>query len=435
MDNIKLENTNDPIDILKQAKPEETSDSRIEHLIQKSESKTSIRYRSPIGAKAKFALLTSPALIALLVVQGLNQYSSSPTLSLDLRGSMSPSLSSPLSSSSADCVIQNQRCNGGWIDWNYTFLPSVSSDSPDGPVYSLSRFGKEKELVQALAQKLGIDQPISKEFEEAGEDSQTLYSAGSREDEIVYVGYSRTSTNLSYINQAGKDWIRCQSDSYRYTEDCSSVTFENMPSESKAASYAQELLKTIDLTSSEDVSNLKDGDYFIQVAKTESETIENHQQNMLTVSARMILNGEPTAGGVQFYWFKGSSKLFMIDGVIYKAEAKGVFRTLNAENSLVRLNKYVTLPSVREQFTPSQKSIEGMPWEQRKKFYDVALGKADPLSIDVTITRADQGLVTIYDAKGNAWVVPGIHYFDETGYLGSATSLNSEFIQMDKPKE
>ena len=434
--NEKNQSSLDPIDFIRQAKPEKTSEFRVEHLIQQSESKTTIKYRSPNSAKTKFALLASPALVALLVFQGVNLYTGSHTLSLDLSGKMSPSLSYPLGSSSAYCAYANRKCEDwgiDWgIDWKYSISPNVSKDSPDGPVYSLSRFGQEKDLAKALALELGIDRPISSNVTE---DSTTLFSAGSREDQLVDVGYSSSETYISYVNQAGKDWIRCQSASYRSTQDCSSVTFENSLSESEAATYAQGLLNKIGLSSSTDISSLEDGDYFLQVTKTESNPIQNHQQNMLLVSAQLVLNGEPTHGGIEFYWFKGSKELFMINGVLYKAEAKGTFRTLNAEQALVRLNKYVTLPNVKEPFTPSQKSIEGMPWDQSKKFYDIASGESDPLIIDVTITRTEIGLVTIYDSKGKAWVVPGIHYFDESGYLGSATSLDGDYIKMDATEE
>jgi len=53
------------------------------------------------------------------------------------------------------------------------------------------------------------------------------------------------------------------------------------------------------------------------------------------------------------------------------------------------------------------------------------------VEIDVDLTRAEVGQVTIYDAAGRPWVVPGFHYFDDSGYVGSAFSLDGEYIQMD----
>ena len=159
-----------------------------------------------------------------------------------------------------------------------------------------------------------------------------------------------------------------------------------------------------------------------------------HVDTDLITSASLVLNGKPTAGGLQFYWFNGSKDLALINGTLQRAEDQGIFKTLSAEQAVDRMNKYITLPSVEKPFIPSLKTWGGMPSEERKRLWQVAYGKENPkgsLEIDVAISRAEVGQVTIYDAKGRPWVVPGFHYFDDSGYLGSAFSLDSEYIQMD----
>jgi hypothetical protein len=198
-----------------------------------------------------------------------------------------------------------------------------------------------------------------------------------------------------------------------------------MPHQTEAVQYAKQFLQKLGIVSSSELADLQDNEFLIQVTETRSE---------LSVSASLVLGGEPTANSLYFHWFTGSNKVFMIEGILNQGEDMGLFKTLNSEQAIERLNGYITLPSVRKPFVLSKKSLDGMPWEEKQRLFDGKQGKGNstPVEIDVKVTKAVIGLVTIYDLKRNAWVVPGIHYFDETGHLGSVTSLDSDYIQMDE---
>lgn len=430
---MKKNNLNplDPIDQLKRAKPAKTSDARVEHLIQQSESNTSAKHRTPLSHRFKFALIAAPALLTLVAVQGLNANIDSPTLRLDLGAGSSTGLDSSLGSAVADCVSRNRPCNdvgyGGVaipsIDWNYTILPSVTTESPDGHVFSLSNFGGEKEIASRLAIDFGIRAPIQKKIESDGFDSFTSYSAGTWEDENLSVEYSTNSTWIDYYDPAAKDWSHCQDSPGRKDNsvDCSSVAFEQMPTVSEATLYVQQFLQKLKLVSGRNLSTLIDGEYLIQITEGDSNLI---------ASASLVLNGQPTSGGLQFYWFNGSKDLASIDGTLQRAKDEGLFKTLSAEMAVDRMKKYITLPSLEKPFTLSRNSWEGMSWAEKKLLWHDRTPNG-VVEIDVEISRAEVGQVTIYDAKGRPWVVPGFHYFDDSGYLGSAFSLDSEYIQMD----
>jgi hypothetical protein len=432
-----LNNTNDPIDQLKKAKPKTTSESRVEHLLQKGESRRNSRSRRTFSSRAKLALLATPALMALIAVPMFVANTSSQKLRLDLgeaNGTATTYLGLGNWGSQADCGAVNRRCDdmgitaGVPVKWNYTFAPNLSNNSPDGHVYKLSNFGRELEIATMLTEEFNIDKPIVKTVEKISPlETETLYGAGAlRDDKRVHVSILNTATYISVVDQAGKDWVRCQdTDSKRPKENCSDVAFENMPSQTDAAQFAQQFLQKLGIVSSIELADLQDNEFLIQVTETRSE---------LSVSARLVLGGEPTASALYFHWFTGSNKVFMIEGILNRGEDMGLFKTLNSEQAIERLNGYITLPSVRKPFVLSKKSIDGMPWEEKQRLFDGKQGKANstPVEIDVTVTKAVIGQVTIYDLKRNAWVVPGIHYFDETGHLGSVTSLDSDYIQMDE---
>jgi len=424
---MKKNNLNplDAINQLKQAKPVETSDARLEHLIQKSEANTNAKQRTPLSNRIKFALIAAPALLAIIAVQGLNPNVTSPTLRLNLGEGSSTGINSSLGAS-FDCASRNKPCNDVMmpaIGWHFTISPSVNTEAPEGQVYSLSNFGGEKETASRLADEFGIRAPMQKTVEGYGVDSYTGYSAGATDEEYVSVQYSTNSTWVDYYNSAAKDWIRCQDSPNRKdtTRDCSTVSFEQAPTHSEATAYVQAFLDKLGLVSGGKLSILKNGDYLIRLDEVDS---------ALTASAHLVLNGLPTAGGLQFYWFNGSKDLAMIDGTLERAKNEGIFKTVNAEKALDRMQKYITLPNVEKRFTPSVNTFEGMTMEERKRLYQNLLNSKG-VKIDVTLTRAEVGQVTIYDAAGRPWVVPGFHYFDDSGYVGSAFSLDGEFIQMD----
>ena len=433
-----LNNINDPLEQLKQAKPKNASVPRVEHLLQKSESRRNDRKRRTFTSRAKFALLATPALMALIAVPMFVANTSSPKLKLNLgeaNGTATTNLSLGNGSSYSDCGAVNRRCNDVGltpaVKWNYTFAPNLRNNSPDGHVYRLSNFGRELEIATMLTEEFNIDKPIVKTVEKISPlETETLYGAGAlRDDKRVHVSNLNTATYISVEDQSGKDWVRCQDkDSRRPKENCSEVAFENMPSETGAAKFAQQFLQKLGIVSSIELADLQDNEFLIQVTETRSE---------LSVSASLVLGGEPTASSLYFHWFTGSNNVFMIEGILNRGEDMGLFKTLNSEQAIERLNGYITLPSVRKPFVLSKKSIDGMPWEEKQRLFADKQGNANstPVEIDVKVTKAVIGLVTIYDLKRNAWVVPGIHYFDETGHLGSVTSLDSDYIQMDEAEK
>jgi hypothetical protein len=424
---MKKKNLNplDAINQLKQAKPAKASDARVEHLIQKSEANPNAKQRTPLSRGVKFALIAAPALLAIVALQGLNPNVTSPTLRLDLGEGSSTGINSSLGAS-FDCAYRNKPCNDLMmpaIGWNFTMSPSVNTEAPEGHVYSLSNFGGEREIANRLADEFGIRAPMQKKIEGDGIDSYTGYIAGTTDEEYVSVQYSTLFTWIDYYDPAAKDWIRCQYPASQKvtTRDCSTVDFEQEPTHSEATAYVQAFLDKLGLVSGSNLSVLKNGDYLIRVDEVDSDLI---------ASASLVLNGLPTAGGLQFYWFNGSKDLAMIDGTLERAKDEGNFKTVNAETALDRMQKYITLPSVEKRFTPSVNTLEGMTMEERKRLYQ-NLPNSKGVEIDVDLTRAEVGQVTIYDAAGRPWVVPGFHYFDDTGYVGSAFSLDGEYIQME----
>ena len=55
--------------------------------------------------------------------------------------------------------------------------------------------------------------------------------------------------------------------------------------------------------------------------------------------------------------------------------------------------------------------------------------------IDLTIDSAQQALVTIYDANGGAWLVPGLLMFNSEGWFDSIIALEDGVIELPEPMD
>jgi hypothetical protein len=121
----------------------------------------------------------------------------------------------------------------------------------------------------------------------------------------------------------------------------------------------------------------------------------------------------------------------MFFGTIFSIQDFGLYKTLNAEQSIKRLTELNAYPSGEPPIKYSEKSIIGMPYEEQLRLQQKKEnGDSGPIKINVKVTRAEATQVTIFDVNGKTWVVPGYSYFDETGYLGSAPSIDDSYIEI-----
>jgi len=431
MDN-QNENPIDPIAFLKKAKPAEASSARVEHLFQKSELKVKIRYRKSLAPNLKLALIAAPTIVLVLAAYAFNSANSQPKLSLELSGFSDvhkSSIPNGQASVTADCLYSNRLCNDvGYrsdleIEWKYTLSSNLSNEAYPGQVFALAQTGRAKEIAEILVKEFGLPEPIKEVPTKYS--LFTEYKSGSyKDDKEVRVMDRGNATRVSFENRLADRWYSCEH-FRKEAPNCDSVKYKEMPNEAEAVAESIRLFSLLGIHSGTNMAELKDGDYFIKYEK----------QNFGVGSVSYpILNGQAAALPFEIYWNEGSNEISNFFGGLYTFENKGLFNTISAKKGVDRLNVYRADPSVTEgTFKLSSSRLDGMPPSEQYRLFEESqkLPKGTPIVLDVTITRAIDTFVTIYDANYKAWVVPGISYFDDTGYLGSITSLDSDYIQMD----
>jgi hypothetical protein len=426
--NDKNLNQNDPLVQLKKAKPEITPESRVEYLVQKSESKRDLIYRASLSPRFRLTLLATPAILAVVAGYSLNLYSSQPSLSVILGGltidhkPYQPNEQEIL----ADCQYSNIHCNdigyrvGFQLDWNYTISSNISDEAPQGSVYKLTKTGREKEIAETLAKEFNLADPI--ESSNIKTTSFIGYSSPHGKEKLVDVIDMENQSSVLYENYHADDWYLCQH-GMGNEKICDSIAYEESPTKGEAIKDSIRLLSLMGINSGTDVRSLREGEYLI--------TFEELTGGVAT-NSYPVLNGQAAALPFSIYWSKGSAQVSSIDGLLYSFEDMGNFKTLSAKQAVHRMNGYVALPSMSEERKFSQTRLEAMSAAEQNRLRNLAkdLPTGTPIKIDVKITQAIHTYVTIRDAKYQAWVVPGISYYDDTGYLGSVLSLDSEYIQM-----
>lgn len=426
----------DPMGLLKKAKPSDTSETRIEHLIQKSESKANTRYREPLSARRRLALIATPLLTLALATISLNLTILQPTLSLELSGFndvRQSFLPDGQASVTADCQYLSIPCNDtGYVsaldglEWNYSISSNISNEAYPGQVFSLTHTGREREIAEILAKEFGLPDPIKEVKSKYSPFTQ--YMSGSYKDKQVIVTDRENAASISFVNKSASNWSFCQKHIIREDLNCESATFKEMPTQAEAIAESIRLFSIMGIHAGENMAELKDGDFVTK--------FQPMDYGMATLSYP-VLNGEASALPFEINWHEGSNEISYIVGGLYSFENKGLFNTISAKEGVDRINRYKVHPSVTDTFKFSSTRLEGMSPSDQALLYQEAqkLPKGTPIVLDVTITRAVKTFVTIYDANYKAWVVPGVSYYDDTGYLGSVTLLDSKYIKMYATEE
>ena len=425
----------DLIDQLKQAKPSKTSAARVEHLVQRSESRFRIRYRPQFSPRLKLVLFALPVLALVLATSSFNLTNSQPTLSLELSGSNEGHqslLPNGQSSVTADCQYESFPCyDTGYIsaleiDWNYNISSDISNEAYPGQVFGLTHTGREREIAELLVKEFGLPDPI-KEVK-SKHSPFTEYTSGSYKDKSVMVTDRENAASISFVNRSAENWSFCQKNIIMEGLDCDSATYKDLPTQSEAIAESIRLFSIMGFHAGENLAELKDGEYLTKFEKL--------PYGVSTLSYP-VLNGEAASLPLQIYWSEGSDEISYISGGLYSFENKGLFSTISAKEGVGRMNGYKVLPSVTTSDKFSSARLEGMAIARQNSLFEEArkLPFGTPLVLDVTITRAVETFVTIYDANYKAWVVPGVSYYDDSGYLGSVTLLDSKYIKMDATEE
>lgn len=364
----------------------------------------------------------------------------------------------------SDAISSEAMKIGWWVDYNYTAGAGLSNSGGSGEVYQLVLDGKPEDRAADIADIFGVDgevQPAS--YSDA---SYPIWVVGAEDGSAPSVTVTWSGAgDWWYSDPAASSFYLCdpsvtaeQSVEYGCTfpEDAPE---NKAPSEDAARTEAQQLLASTGLDVNADELTVYADDYGT------------------TVTANLVVDGVKTAldwtiswsntGGISYAyghtvsvesrgdygtvsavdavdrledgrWWGSAGPDHQGGAILYAADLKAGasdVSTVNPEPAPVGEPSPEPAPSEEpnlEPAPPAEPTAEPVPVEPLP-VDPMPTEIPTPEAVDVTIDNAEQTLLLMWDADGNAWLVPGFAMEVDNGGWNSVVSLVEGVIVLPDP--
>lgn len=381
----------------------------------------------------KVARLTMAA--ASLSIVGL----AATTISLNLGPANAPLFELASSGSNQTQMSAGQRAESSpmvsdkmfWQPFSYNYVAGeLSTATGKGKVYKAELVGEPISILNNLAKVFGLsgepklDDWSSPEFPsysiQEGNRSLSLYFSGTGS------WYYSSWSDYDYGCPAVESTEPSSGDGSEKSEEpqyCEpKPTPELIPSESEMIAQALEIYSTIGINLDSSAARVYRDDWGA------------------SVSFPNIQNGIETGQDYYLGWGM-DGKLSYASGSSFRLVERGDFNTISAFNAVARIsdgrwfggapNSYyqLALESTEAAVLPSNRdSMNG-----DKGFTSEEQVDMEPQVIDLIVNRSEIVTLTVYDANGNLWFVPGYLLFNDQGWFDSIISLEEGVIALPDP--
>jgi hypothetical protein len=348
---------------------------------------------------------------------------------------------------SANPESVSARMDGGadkmmlpYMNFEYVAGPNLSTETGSGQVFKLVRQSTPEEVLANVAAVFGVEGTIKK-YPDFAETNPGFFFGQSNDpwgydgkNPVISLWWSGTAS-WNYSNPIAYPESKCEEtdadgNCIAWTEF--QPTPELLPSEEEAIATALEVFNATGL----DVSA--------------SEIRIDASEWGVSASASMYVDGQPT----NVEWYLGWSSTGVLSyagGHSVAAEAVGTFDTISALDAVDRLADWRWSGSPAgifyQRFQPiafnepapyvksgeatadsesadSTIAIDPMPGEEFV-----------PETVTLTILESESALLSIWDASGEVWLVPGYILVNDQEWFGAVISLIEGVIELPKETE
>jgi hypothetical protein len=327
-----------------------------------------------------------------------------------------------------------------FVNFEYLAGPNLSNDPGTGQVYKLVRQSSPEDVLNNVATVFGVEGSIKKYPDFA--DTNPGYFFGQSEDPWGYDGKNPVislwwsgTASWNYSNPIAYPESRCEQTDP--DGNCASwseykPTPELLPSREEAIAKALEVFNATGLS------------------VTESEIRIDASEWGVSASASMYVDGQPT----NVEWYLGWSSTGVISyagGHSVAAEAMGTFDTVSALSAVDRLAdwRWSGSPSglFYQRFQPPMVAepapyvkSDGSASESESADSSIAIDpmpgeQLEPETITLTILESESAMLSVWDANGEVWLVPGYILINDQGWFGAVIALIEGVIELPKETE
>jgi hypothetical protein len=385
--------------------------------------------------RASLGLAVGGSAAAVAVAMVLTS-SPAPLIQLSgMQGSANPeSVSAPMDAGGADKMMMP------YVNFEYVAGPNLSSESGSGQVFKLVRQSTPEEVLANVAAVFGVEGSIKKYPDFA--ETNPGYFFGQSDDPWGYDGKNPVislwwsgTASWNYSNPIAYPESKCEetdADGNCTTWTEFKPTPELLPSKEEAMAKALEVFNATGLS------------------VTEAEIRIESSEWGVNASASMQVDGQPT----NVEWYLGWSSTGVLSyagGHSVVAEAMGTYDTISALSAVERLADWrwsgspsgifyqrFQTPMVAEpapyvksgeatadsESADSSIAIDPMPGEQ-----------IEPETVTLTVIESESALLSIWDANGEVWLVPGYILVNDQGWFGAVIALIEGVIELPKETE
>ena len=327
------------------------------------------------------------------------------------------------------------------MPFNYfEFLPGpdLSNETGSGEVYKLVRQSTPEEVLRNVASVFGVEGSIKKypDFSEGnpgyffGQSDDPWGYDG--ENPVISLWWSGTAS-WNYSNPIAYPQSSCEetdADGNCTTWTEFQPTPELLPSEEEALAKALEVFNATGLEVAADDIRIDSSEWGVNA------------------SASMTVGGQPT----NVEWYLGWSSTGVLSyagGHSVAAESMGTFDTISALSAVDRLADWrwsgspsgiyyqrfqpraisEPAPFVKTDDTQSEPS-EGSAGDSSMSDEPMTEPQPEPQTLTLTILEAESALLSVWDANGEVWLVPGWILINDQGWFGAVISVVDGVIQL-----
>jgi len=323
-----------------------------------------------------------------------------------------------------------------WMPFNYfEFLagPNLSDEPGSGEVYRLVRQSTPEEVLNQVASVFGVEGSIKK-YPDFAEGNPGYFFGQSDdpwgydgENPVISLWWSGTAS-WNYSNPIAYPESRCEdtdADGNCTTWSEFQPTPELLPTEAEAMTKALEIFNATGLTVTAEDIRIDASEWGVNA------------------SASMTVGGSPT----NVEWYLGWSSTGVISyagGHSVAAESMGTFDTISALAAVERLAdwRWSGSPSgiYYQRFQPtvgnepalylkgeesavSEGSEAGSEGDSSVSDEPMPEPQPEPQTLTLTILEAEKALLSVWDANGEVWLVPGWILINDQGWFGAVISV------------
>lgn len=322
---------------------------------------------------------------------------------------------------------QDKMMSMAYLSYIYQAGDGLPNETGVGQVYKLVRTGEPETVLGALASVFGVQGSVKKYPDFS--DLSPGYFFGESDDPwgmdgqnpVVSLWWSGTgSWNFYNPGDFTTSSISCVEPDNE--ENCQEWT-EVLPTPELLPTRADAILQALEIFNA------------TGLAVSESELRVDYSEWGVYISAALKVDGQPTS--IEWYiGWSSTGEISYAGGHSVTAEPVGTFDTISAVQAIDRLDDWRWYGSAATSFYDKYSNSSDLTTRTDQMiepgFVD---GEEQPLPevVTLTIVGAEAVLVSIWDAAGDVWLVPGFILVNDQGWWHSVISLIEGVIALPEP--